>query len=131
VRSLLLLKEELNDTTEVFLVLVISLGGYHFRINRLREVLLNNLLPGSLILTLVHVIKLDKQVSPVEIDFLGPLFKVGDSFVVGEFDTRFAAVLVDFGLYFVARIMALQLVGIGERHFLIPFLFKAKWSSFL
>ncbi len=49
--------------------------------------------------------------SVVDIDFLAPLFELKDSFVHGEFGTKFSTVLVDFGLDLIARIIALQFVG--------------------
>ncbi len=51
--------------------------------------------------------------SVVKVDLLGPLFKLRDRFVHGKLDTKFSAVLVDFGLDFVLRVTALQFVGLG------------------
>ncbi len=74
---------------------------------------MNNLLPGSFLLPLEHVLKLHNGVSTVKIDLLGPLFKPRDCFVNIKFDAEFATVLVDFGHAFIARIIALQFVGLG------------------
>jgi hypothetical protein len=76
------------------------LGGYILRVGQLREVLVHNLLPGSLVLALEHILKLHKGVREVEIDFLGPFFKVGDQFVDCEVNAKFSTILVDFGLDF-------------------------------
>ncbi len=94
----------------------------------LRDVVMNNLLPGSFVLSLEHVLKLHKGVRITEIDFVGPLFELGDSFVDGEFDTKFSTVLVDFGLDLIVRIIALQFVGLGQLSFLSHIFSKTKWG---
>ncbi len=79
------------------------LSEYIFRIGLLREVLVHNLLPGSLVLALEHILKLHKGVREVEIDLLGPFFKVRDHYVDSELGAKFSTILVDFGLDFVTR----------------------------
>ncbi len=75
--------------------------------------LVDNLLPGSFVLALEHILKLHKGVSIVKVDLLGPLFKLRDCFVHGKLNTKFSTVLVDFSLDFVSRVTALQFVGLG------------------
>ena len=72
------------------------LEGYQRRIDWLQEVVMDNLLPGRLILAFEHILKLLKGVSQVKMDFLGPLVEVGDGFVDGELDKEFATDDVDF-----------------------------------
>ncbi len=72
---------------------------------------MNNMLPGSFVLALEHILELHKGVSIVEVDLLGPFFKLRDCFVDSKLDTKFSTVLVDFGLDFVSRVTALQFVG--------------------
>ncbi len=70
------------------------------------EILVENLLPGSLVLQLTYVLELHKGVSPVEVYFFGPQLKLRDGFIDGEIDTKFYTVLVDLGLNHIARIIA-------------------------
>ena len=44
--------------------------------------------------------------------FLGPLVEVGDGLIDCKLNTKFATVLVDFGLYCVASVVTLKLVGL-------------------
>ena len=41
-------------------------------------------------------------------NFLGPFIEVGECIVNGKFNTQYATVLMDFGLHFIARVIALQ-----------------------
>jgi hypothetical protein len=75
---------------------------------------MENLLLGSLVLSLKYILKLHKRVSPVKVNFFGSHLELRDGFIDGELDTKFSTVLVDLGLNLVARIIALQLVGFGE-----------------
>ncbi len=74
----------------------ILLEGYQCRIDWLQEVVVDNLLPGRLILAFEHILKLLKRVRPVKMDFLGPFVKIRDGFVDSELDSEFATVNVDF-----------------------------------
>ena len=104
---------------KVLFAQTILLGGDVQRIDRFWEELVYNLLPGSFILALEHVLELCEGVSPVEVDFPGSTVEIRDRFVEGELDTEFATVLMDFGFYLVERVVALQLVGLCKRSFLI------------
>jgi hypothetical protein len=59
-------------------------------------------------------------VREVKIDPLGPLFKVGDCFVNRELNAKFSTILVDFVFDFVTRIVALQLISLGQLGLLAP-----------
>jgi hypothetical protein len=115
--------EKLHGTTKVLLRRAVLLGGYILRVGWLQEVLVHDLLPGSLVLALEHILKLHKGVREVEIDLLGLFFKVGDCSVNHELNTKFSTILVDFGLDFVMRIVALQLISLGQLGLLVPCLF--------
>ncbi len=102
---------------------MILLGGYILQVGQLREVLVHNLLPGSLVLALEHILKLHKEVREVKIDHLGPFYEVGDCFADRELNAKFSTILVGFGLDFVTRIIALQLVSLEQLGLLVPSLF--------
>ena len=84
---------------------------------------MHNLLPDSLALALEHILKFHKGVGEVQIDLLGPFFKVGDCFVDRELNAKFSTILVDFGLDFGTGIVALQLISLGQLGLLVPCLF--------
>jgi hypothetical protein len=71
------LQEQLNRTAKVLLQRAIMLGGHHRCVDRLREVVLHDLFPGRLILSLEGVLKLLEGGCPVKMDFLGPLVEIG------------------------------------------------------
>ncbi len=75
--------------------------------------LIHDLLAGSFVLALEHILELHEGVAIVDIDLLGPFFELGDHFVNSKVNAKFSIVLVDFGLDFVPRIIALQFVGHG------------------
>jgi hypothetical protein len=111
------------DDEKLHGTMTMLLGGYVLQVGRLREVLLHNLLQGSLVLALEHILKLHERVQEVKIDLLGPFFKVRDLFVDPELNAKFSTILVDLGLDFVTRIIALQLVSLGQLGLLVPRLF--------
>jgi hypothetical protein len=92
-------------------------------------VLAHDLLQGSFVLALEHILKLHKGVREVKIDLLGPFFEVGDCFIDRELNAKVSTILVDFGLDFATRIIALQLVSLGQLGLLVSCLFcdKVKW----
>jgi hypothetical protein len=104
--------KKLHGMMEVCLTRAILLDWYILRIGRFWEVLMNNLLPGSFVQALEHILKL-QGVSIVKVDLLGPFYKLRDCFVDSKLDTKFSTVLVDFGLDFVLRVTTLQFVGLG------------------
>ena len=81
---------------------------------------MDNLLPGHLVLTFEHVLKLLEGVSPAEMDFLAPLEEIGDCFVDGELNAKSATVDVDFRFHFEAGIFVLHVLSFLWRGFLIP-----------
>ncbi len=99
--------EKLHSMTEVCLTQAILLNWYILRIGWFWEVLESDLLPGSFVLALEHILKLHKGVSIVKVDLLGPFFKLRDCFVDSKLNTKFSTVLVDFSLDFVSRIATL------------------------
>ncbi len=115
--------EKLRGTPEVLLCQPILLGGYILWVGRLWEVLVHDLLPGSLVLALEHILKLHKVVRESKIDLLGPFFEVGDCFVDHELNAKFSTILVNLSLDFVTRIAALQFLSLGQLGLLVPCLF--------
>ncbi len=105
--------EKLHSRTEVCFTRAILLDWYILRIGQFREVLVNDLLPGSFVLALEHILELHEEVGIVKVDLLGPFFKLRDCFVDSKLDTKFSTALVDFGLDFVSRVTTLQFVGLG------------------
>ncbi len=85
--------------------------------------LLERLLPRSLVLSLQHVLKLREGVDPGEFTFLCPLVKLGDRLVDGELDGVASVILVDFNEAFVFGTVATQLVAFQQGVIVIPFLF--------
>jgi hypothetical protein len=75
-------------------------------------VLVNNLLPGSFVLALEHILELHEGVSIAEVDLLGPLFKLRDCFFDCKLNAKISTVLVDFGFDSVLRVTTLQFVGL-------------------
>ena len=108
--------------TEVLFARTILFGDDVQRIDRFWEELVYDLLPGSFKLALEHVLELREGVSEVEVDFYGSTVEIRDHPVNGELDTEFATVLMDFDFHLVVveRVIALQLVGLWKRSFLIP-----------
>ncbi len=105
--------EKLHGMTEVCPIQAILLNWYILRIGWFREVLVKDLLPGSFVLALEHILELHEGVSIVKVDLLGPFFKLRDCFADSKLDIEFSTVLVDFGLDFVSRVTTLQFVGLG------------------
>ena len=125
------LEKNLDCMVEVFFARTILFGSNHRGINQFWIELMDNLLSDTLVLALEHVLELQKGVSQVKMDFLGPLVKIGDSIVNSELNTKFVTVLVDFGFHLVARVIALQLLSLWKRRFLIPGLQEKIMGRFL
>ncbi len=125
------LQEQLNRTAKVLLQ-AIMLGGYHCCVDRLREVVVHDLFPGRLILSLEDVLKLLEGGCPVKMDFLGPLVEIGDGFVDGKFDAESTAVDVDLRFQFIkTRVLVLHLVHLLREVFLAEGIFEKSQRWFL
>jgi hypothetical protein len=126
------LQEHLDCTAKVLLQQAIMLGGDHRCVDWLREVVVQDLLPGSLILPLQDVLELLKGGSPVEMDFLGLLVEIGDGFVGSEFNAESTAVNVDLRFQFVKMwVLVLHLVQFLQKIFLVEGLFEKSQRWFL
>jgi hypothetical protein len=101
--------EKLHITMEVCLTQAILLDWYVLRIGRFWKVLMNNLLPGSFVLALEHILELNEGVSIVKVDLLGPFFKLRDCFVDSKLASKFFSVLVDLGPDFVLKLLLCSL----------------------
>jgi hypothetical protein len=108
------------------------LGGYHRCVDRLREVVVHDLFPGRLILSLKDILKLFEGVCPVEMDFLGPLVEIGDGFIDSKFNAELTAVDVDLRFQFIeVRVLVLHLVHLIWEVFLVEGLFEKSQRWFL
>ena len=68
-----LLKKEQDRLTKVLVrVAILIARDWPRRVNRLREVLVERLLPGSPVLSLEHILELHKGVDPGEFTFSAP-----------------------------------------------------------
>ncbi len=106
-----LFEEKLNHTAKVFLQRAIMLVGDHRGVDWLGEVVMQDLLPGSLVLPLQDVFELLERGSPVEVNFLRPLIMVGDCSVDSEFDVESTRVDMDFHFQLIeARVLVLHFV---------------------
>ncbi len=104
--------EKLHSTTEVCLTQAILLDWDILWIGWFQEVLMNNLLPGSFVLALEHILKLHEGVSIVKVDLFGLFFKLQDCFVDSKLNTKFFTVVVDSGFDFVSRVATMQFVSL-------------------
>ncbi len=105
------LKKERDRSTKVLVQVTILISrDWPRRINGLREVLVERLLPHSPALSLEHILELRKGVGPGEFTFFCPLIELGDCLVDGELDGVTSVILVDFNKVFVFGIVATQLV---------------------
>ena len=108
------------------------LGGYHCCVDRLREVVVHDLFPGSFILALEDIFKLVKGVCPVKVNLLGPLVEIGDCFVNGEFDAESTAVDEDLRFQFIeTRVLVLHLVHLLWEVFFVECLLEKSQRWFL
>jgi hypothetical protein len=81
------LKKELDSSANFFAGVAILLAPHWpCRINRLRKVLMERLLPSSPVLSLEHIFELNKRVDPGEFTLICPFIEFGDRFIDCEFD---------------------------------------------
>ncbi len=117
------LKKERDRSRKVFVrVTILVAWNWPRRVDGLRKMLVERLLPRSPVLALQHVLKLREGVDPGEFTFLCPLVELGDCLVDGELDGVTSVVLVDFNKDFVFGIVATQLVDLRQGVVVIPFL---------
>jgi hypothetical protein len=91
------LKKEQDRSTKVLVRVAILIAWDWPRcIDRLREVLVERLLPSSPVLSLEHILELRKGVDPGEFTSFCPLIELGDRLVDGELDGVTSVILVDF-----------------------------------
>ena len=94
-------------------------GNWPCCVNRLREVLVERLLPSSPVLSLEHMLELRKGVNPGEFTFFCPLIELGDRLVRWS-NLRYPC---GFQRGFVFGIVASQLVDSRQGVVVVPFLF--------
>jgi hypothetical protein len=105
--------EKLHSTTNFLLCQAILLSGYILRVGWLREVLVHNLLQGSFVLALEHILKHHNGVREVKMIFSAPFLKSGIDLLTVNSTPSFP----------VTRIVALQLISLGQLGLLVPCLF--------
>ena len=119
------LKKEQDCLTKVFVQVAILIPRDWPRpIDRLREVLVERLLPSSPVLSLEHIFELRKGVDPGEFAFLYPLIELRDRLIDCELDGVTSIILMDFGKVFVFGIVATQLVDFRQGVVVVPFFFS-------
>ena len=100
------LKKERDCSTKVLVKVAILIARDWPRcIDRLREVLVEHLLPSSPVLSLEHILELRKGVDPGEFTFFCPLIELRDRLVDGELDGVTSVILVDFNKVFVLGLL--------------------------
>ncbi len=102
----------------------------NFWVDRLREMLMEHLLPVSLVAAKVHIAKLGKAYDVVQVQFFQRADELGDRLVEGKLNPKQAVILVDLGLVLVTWIVALQLINFGEHCLSVPLALKYKKGFF-
>jgi hypothetical protein len=116
------LKKERDRLMKVFdRVTILIARNWPRRVNGLRKMLVEHLLPRSPVLALQHILELREGVDPGEFTFLRPLVKLEDRPIDSELDGVTSAVLMDFNKVFVFGIVATQLVDLRQGVVVIPF----------
>jgi hypothetical protein len=86
----------------------------HRQIDGFWKMIVEHLLPVGQISTLEYIFELRKGPCVVQIDFLRSADEIGNRFIKSKLDSKLARILMNFGLLFVVRIIALQLVDIAK-----------------
>ncbi len=79
----------------------------NFWVNRLREMLVEHLLPVGLVAAKEHIAKLGKACDVVQVQFFRHTDELEDHLVEGKLNLKQAIILVDLGLVLVTQIIAL------------------------
>ena len=115
------LRKELKSLMEVLTGVAILLDwNWHRCVDRFWEVLAEQRLPGSPVLSLEHILKLHKGVNPGEVALFCPFVKLRDHLIDGKFNQLLTIILVDLNSTFVLGIGTLQLVNFGLCLVVIP-----------
>ena len=91
---------------------------------------MEHLLPVSLVVPKEQIAELSKARDIVQVQFFQRADELCNLLVEGKLDSEQIIVLMDFGLKFVARIVALQLVDFGEHCLSVPTVLKYKKRFF-
>ena len=106
-------KERERSTIVLFRVAILLARNWPRRVDGLREMLMEHLLPSSPVLALQHIFELRKGVDPGELTLFCPLIEFGDRSIDCELNRIASVVLVDLNETFVLWIVAPQLVDLG------------------
>ncbi len=91
------------------------------QIDWLQEVIAEDLLPAAYQMTLEHIAELGKALDIVQVDCRGIRDEIHDRSIERELNSQGVRILVDLGLVFDMRIVALQLLDLGELCLSVPF----------
>ncbi len=101
-----------------------------FWVNRLWKVLVEHLLPVSLVAAKEYIAELGKACHIIQVQFFQCVDELGDHLIESKLDSKLAIILVDFSLILVIWIVALQLVDLGEHCLSVPPALKHKEGLF-
>ncbi len=122
--------KKINRLIEIDCQGAIMLRQNHRRVDGFWKVLVEHLLPVGKVPTQEYVLELLHGLCIVQINLIRSADEVVDHFIECELDAKLAQILMDFGLLFVARRVALQLVDIAQRCLFSPgFLSLKEWHS--
>lgn len=100
------------------------------RVDGFGKVLVEHLSPVGEVPTQEYVLELLEGFDVSDVDFLRSTDEVVDRFIDRKLDAELARILVDFGLLFVGRRVALQLVYVAQWRLFGPgFLGPKEWHS--
>ncbi len=120
--------EKINRSTEICCRGAIVLRQNFRRLDGFEKVLVEHLSPVGEVPTHEYVFELHEGGDVSHVNFLRSAEEVVDRFINHKLDAELARILVDFGLLFVGRRVALQLVDIAQRHLFGPcFLGPKEW----
>jgi hypothetical protein len=124
-------QEQINCTQEVLSQGAILRRLGNFWVNRLREVLVEHLLPVGLVLAKEHIAELCKTCDLIQVQFFQCVDELRDRLAESKLNSKLAVILMDLSLVLVTRIVLLQLVNIGEHCLSVPPVLKHKKGLFL
>jgi hypothetical protein len=113
-------QKQINCTQEVLSQGTILHWLDNFWVIGLQKVLVEHLLPVGLVAAKEHIAKLGKACDVIQVQFFQCTDELGDHLITGKLNSKLAVILVDFSLILVTRIVALQLVNLGEHCLSVP-----------
>ncbi len=102
----------------------------NFWVNRLREMLVEHLLPVGLVAAKEHIAELGKSLWRSPSSLFPHAYELENRLVEGKLDPKQAVIFVDFGFVLVMQIVALQVVNFGKHCLNAPQALKYKKGFF-